>query len=108
MRKWTADLERLDRKPKLDGPYYRALEVLKNGDQQTAQTLLAKVVAEKPGYEEATRYLYLAVTGVDAVELQSQARKEAEIRGQREQELQQSRIQLESERKARQQAEMIA
>ena len=56
----------------LAGLYRRALGALQSGDRQMAQTLLAQVVALEPGYEEATRYLHLAVTGVDVAELQAQ------------------------------------
>ncbi len=61
MRNWTPDLERLERKTLLVGLYQRALEALQSGDQQTAQTLLAEVIALEPGYEEAARYLHMAM-----------------------------------------------
>ena len=100
MRDWTSDLERLERKTNLADLYHRGLGALQSGNRQTAQRLLAQVIALEPGYEEATRYLHLAVTGVDAAVLQAQweaeekarqeaARKEAEARHQREQELKQ-------------------
>jgi signal transduction histidine kinase len=61
MREWTSDLERLERQTKLADLYQRTLEALQSGDQPTAQTLLAQVVALDPGYEETTRYLHLVV-----------------------------------------------
>ena len=81
-RDWVSDLERLERKTYLADLYQRALGALQSGDRRKAQTLLAQVVAMEPRYEEATRYLYLAVTGVDVVELQAQL--EAEKRAYKE------------------------
>jgi tetratricopeptide (TPR) repeat protein len=62
---WAADLERLERKTNLADLYQRALGALQSGDRKTAQILLAQVITLEPGYEEATRYLHLAVTGKD-------------------------------------------
>jgi tetratricopeptide (TPR) repeat protein len=70
VRDWTSDLERLEHKASLADPYQRGLRALQGGDRQTAQTLLSQVVALDPRYEDATRYLHLAVTGVDVVKLQ--------------------------------------
>ena len=66
-RNWSADLERLERKTKLPNLYQRALEelALQVGDKQKAQSLLAEVILLEPTYEEASRYLHLAVTGTD-------------------------------------------
>jgi tetratricopeptide (TPR) repeat protein len=75
---WASDLERLERlermerKTHLADLYQRALGALQGGDRRTAQTLLAQVIALEPGYKEATRYLHLAVTGVDVAELRAQ------------------------------------
>jgi serine/threonine-protein kinase len=52
------------------------LSALEAGDRERAQTLLAQVVALEPGYEEATRYLHQAVTGVDMAKVQRQLDKE--------------------------------
>lgn len=76
MRDWKPHLERLERKTHLADLYQRALGALQSDDRQTAQTLLAKVVALEPEYEEATRYLHEAVTGVDVADLQSQLEAE--------------------------------
>jgi tetratricopeptide (TPR) repeat protein len=86
-RDWASDLERLERKIHLADLYQRALGALQSGDRQTAETLLAQIIALEPRYEEATRYLYLAISGVDVAELQAQleaeerAHKEAELIG---------------------------
>jgi len=71
-RNWAPDLERLEHEIHLDDLYRRALRALQSGDRQAAQSLLVQVIVLEPGYEEATRYLHLAVTGVDVAELQAQ------------------------------------
>jgi tetratricopeptide (TPR) repeat protein len=68
---WTTDLERLERKIHLAELYQRALGALQSDDRKMAETLLVQVVALEPEYEEATRYLHLAVAGVDVAELQA-------------------------------------
>jgi outer membrane protein assembly factor BamD (BamD/ComL family) len=45
--------------------YEQALYALEKGDKQKAQTRLAKIIAIQPTYEQASRYLHLAVTGVE-------------------------------------------
>ena len=75
MRSWVPDFERLERKIRLVDPYQRALEALQNGDRGTAQTLLAKVIDSDPGFEDATRYLHLAVTNVDVAKVQAKNRR---------------------------------
>ena len=116
MTDWSPELKRLEYRANLADLYQRALETLQGGDRQTALSLLVQLVALDPTYEEITRYLHLAVTGVDSAELQAKlaaekkalqeavtiAQKESEARRRREQELQ---TQLENERKARQEAE---
>jgi tetratricopeptide (TPR) repeat protein len=67
---WQPDIERLERKTALPDMYQRARQALKNADRRTAQTLLGNVVHLEPEYENATRYLHLAVTGVDVNRLQ--------------------------------------
>ncbi len=79
-RDWILDLERLERKNHLAEMYRRALRALESGDRQAAQNLLAQVIAVEPGYEEATRYLHLAVTGADLVDLQARLRAERNAR----------------------------
>jgi len=74
MRAWAFDLERLERKTRLPDLYQRALGALQSGNRQTAQSLLAQVVALEPRYQEATRYLHLAVTGVDVAEIEQKMR----------------------------------
>ncbi|MCP4655858.1 MAG: tetratricopeptide repeat protein [bacterium] len=64
---WTTYLSELKQKTKLAGWYREALGALKGDDPETARTLLARVVAVEPTYEEASRYLHQAVTGVDPV-----------------------------------------
>ena len=79
-RDWNPDLQRLELMTRLKDLYQRGLGALQSGDRPTAQTTMAQVVAIEPGYEEATRYLHLAVTGVDVVELQAKLQAERAAR----------------------------
>jgi formylglycine-generating enzyme required for sulfatase activity len=79
-RDWNADLERLENKTRLADLYQRALGALQSDDPQTAQSLLVEVVTLDPQYEEATRYLHLAVTGEDVVEIRRQLENEIAAR----------------------------
>jgi len=74
---WSPDLERLVLKTQLKDLYQRGLGALQSGDQQMAQSLLAQVVSLEPGYQEASRFLHLAVTGVDPAKLQTQLEAQA-------------------------------
>jgi tetratricopeptide (TPR) repeat protein len=72
-RDWIADLERLEKQlekqVELSSELYKkARSALAEGDINNAQVLSAQVIASEPTYEEAVRYLYCTVTGVDAVE----------------------------------------
>ncbi len=64
-RNWQNDLKRLQAKILLDGKYKQALGALQQGDRAQAKKLLAEVIALEPDYEQASRYLHLAVTGDD-------------------------------------------
>jgi ribosomal protein L7/L12 len=64
-RNWYPALERLRAKTQLDEKYKLALGALQQGDRAQAKTLLAEVIALDPDYEQATRYLHMAVTGDD-------------------------------------------
>jgi len=64
--------QELERKIRLANLYQQALEALQRGDRRTSQTLLAQVIAIEPEYEQAARYLYLTITGVDVAQLQAQ------------------------------------
>jgi tetratricopeptide (TPR) repeat protein len=66
---WRSELAQLEQQTQLAKLYQNALGALQSGDKNTATMLLAKVVGIEPDYEEATRYLHLAVTGVDVVNL---------------------------------------
>ena len=98
MRDWLSDLERLQRQVDLADLYQHALGALHSGDRQTAQTLLAQVVSLYPGYEDATRYLHLAVTGEDVAGLRAELTEGAQTHRQ------QPQTQLEAEGEAYQQA----
>src|SRR5262249_20165315 len=65
LRERLPDINVLEGKAQLDGWYQQAVGALQVGDRQTAQRLLIQVVSLDPGYADATRYLHLAVTGVD-------------------------------------------
>lgn len=64
-RDWTADLERLERRSRLEELYRSALEAMRAGDRPLAQRLLVQVVSIAPDYEQATRYLHEAVHGAE-------------------------------------------
>ncbi len=77
---WPSYLSELEQKTQLAGWYREALGALKGDDPETARTLLARVIGVEPTYEEASRYLHLAVTGVDpmAVEERLEGLRERE------------------------------
>ena len=74
-REWTTDLKRLKNKIKLAGLYRKALDALEQDDKQNAQILLAEVIMLKPTYKDASRYLHLAVTGIDVMKLQTKLKQ---------------------------------
>ena len=49
--------------------YQRARAALQDGDTVVARSLLIEIIQIEPDYREATRYLHMAVTGVDVQEL---------------------------------------
>jgi tetratricopeptide (TPR) repeat protein len=63
-------LEQLERKTHVHSLYKQGTEALQAGDRLKAEGFLAQVVALEPHYQESTRYLHLAVTGIDVAELQ--------------------------------------
>ncbi len=67
---------RLERKTHLASMYQEALGALESGEHEKAQRLLVDVIQLQPDYREATRYLHLAVSGVD-VAAEMQRREEA-------------------------------
>jgi tetratricopeptide (TPR) repeat protein len=104
VRDWPSELVRLKKEALLADMYQRALGALHTGDRQTAQDLLAKVVALDAGYGDATRYLHMAVTGVDVAGLQADLVDEEDARQRQEQQLLELRAQLETGRGPEQQA----
>jgi hypothetical protein len=76
------DLKRLERQARLDTLYRQALEAWQNNDSQKAQKLLAQVAVLEPGYRETIRHLYLAATGLDVSDLQTQLEREKNERQQ--------------------------
>ena len=52
----------------------QALDALEKGDKQKAQKLLSQIIAIKPEYKDASRYLHLAVTSVDPIKLKKSNR----------------------------------
>ncbi len=61
--------EKIRTRSQLPQWYQQAQDALKKSDNQKAQTLLARIIAIKPTYEQASRYLHLAVTDIDPVKL---------------------------------------
>jgi tetratricopeptide (TPR) repeat protein len=62
---WQPELERLQAKVLMSEKYRQALEALSSGDHSRASQMLAEVIAIDPSYQDAARYLYLAVRGKD-------------------------------------------
>ncbi len=58
-------IRRLDRATRLSQLYQQGLGALQQGDRRTAAERMAEVVSIKHDYEQAPRYLYEAVYGVD-------------------------------------------
>lgn len=69
------DLVLLKRKTELAGLYHRGLAAMETDDRTAAVQLFAQVVALEPAYRETTRYLHIAVTGVDSRELETDLAK---------------------------------
>ncbi|MCP4416687.1 MAG: SUMF1/EgtB/PvdO family nonheme iron enzyme [Chloroflexi bacterium] len=57
--------------------YTQALGAIETGNQETAQTLLAEIIAQRPDYKETARYLLLATKEVDAEILTDNNREQA-------------------------------
>ena len=73
---WQPEIERLERHVQLAKNYQRALGALQSGDSLTAKQLLIDVILLEPDYEEASRYLHKAITGVDIAEIEKNLEKE--------------------------------
>ena len=71
---WTVYLDRLQEQIDLAELYQRAMGAVQSEDWPQVQSLLADVIARKPTYKEAARYLYQSVSGVDIEELQEEVR----------------------------------
>ncbi len=63
--------EKIQTQGQLPEWHEQALDALEKGDKQKAQKLLSQIIAIKPEYKEASRYLHLAVTGVDPIKEKS-------------------------------------
>ncbi|QTA93426.1 protein kinase domain-containing protein [Desulfonema magnum] len=59
--------EKVKKRLRLENLYQQALDALKKNKKETAQKLLAKVLSEEPSFREATRYMHMAVTGMDII-----------------------------------------
>jgi tetratricopeptide (TPR) repeat protein len=69
---WEDHLRRVEGQKQLNETYNQALALLESGNRKAAMSLLAEVIYKQPDYKQAPRFLLLATTGVDVVELQSQ------------------------------------
>ena len=120
--RWKEALDGARREQRLAAHYTKGLGAVEQEQWALARRELADVVNEQPDYKEATRYLHLAVTGVDAVDLQAKleterkarqeaeaaARQEASALQKAEERIKRLRTQLESEEGTRRGAEVVA
>ncbi len=67
-REWSTDLKRLERNNQIAELYQRALGAIQSMEMKTARDLLVEVLEQDPEYEEASRYLHFAITGIDVQE----------------------------------------
>ncbi len=74
---WQARLAHAEKEAAWQQKYTQALGAQGTGDRATAQQLLAEIIAEKPDYKEAARYLLLATKAVDAASLQTKEREQS-------------------------------
>ncbi|MFQ5627129.1 MAG: hypothetical protein ACE5I1_00095, partial [bacterium] len=63
---------------RLANRYNKALNAISCGDCEDAQKLLAEVILRDPAYKEASRFLLLATTGIDAKEMEQKLDHENE------------------------------
>jgi len=68
-----ANLRLVDREQQLERLYQKALLALEKRQQEQAKKLLLKLVAAEPNYKDATRYLHLAITGLEVEEVSKSA-----------------------------------
>jgi len=109
---WQVKLEHAQTQLKLTRLYTEALGALETGKAESAQRLLAEVIAQRPGYKEAARHLLRATTGDDIEQLKQQLVAEKTTHHEAEariislrRELEQLEQQLAAERSVRQEAE---
>ena len=69
---WQSLIFSIDRRLDLKNIYQRAIDALQRNDMRDASRLFSDVVAVDPEFEDAARYLGLAVNGLDAVKLKKQ------------------------------------
>ncbi|MEZ4727170.1 MAG: AAA family ATPase [Caldilineaceae bacterium] len=65
------DLALLERKTQLAGLYQRGIAALEANDRVVAIQELTQVIALEPTFRETTRYLHLAIAGVDSRQLEA-------------------------------------
>lgn len=63
----------VDPEEQLEGLYQKALVALEKGEEEQAKKLLLKLLALDPNYKDATRYLHLAITGLEVEEISKSA-----------------------------------
>ncbi|MEW5989185.1 MAG: AAA family ATPase, partial [Chloroflexota bacterium] len=81
-RPWPPEIERLEAEAGLADKYQRGLGALRSEDRPVAKALLAQVAALEPDYEEVTRYLHQAVTGIDVAAVQEEMKLAVKAYGQ--------------------------
>jgi hypothetical protein len=68
---WQDEIAQL-RKKQL---YHSAIKAIKNDDKESALSQLKSLISLTPNYKEASRYLYLADTGYDPIQLKNSRRR---------------------------------
>jgi len=68
---WQDDIDQLTKKQL----YHSAIKAITNGDKETAVSQLKTLISLSPTYKQASRYLYLADTGLDPIKLKISRRR---------------------------------
>jgi tetratricopeptide (TPR) repeat protein len=93
---WEPVLTHFQGKAELIDMYERGLAALDLGDRAKAAHILAEVALENPRFNEVTRYLHIAATGIDVTILQRDLNETRQALREAQQALQSLQVQLTS------------